>query len=516
MRDWLRPLGPGPARGAYLKAAGLVLLAAIPTAAMLTFTPLETASALFMLPGLVAAVRYGTGPAILAALLGAMISALFYDPVLSVLVVTPSQIIDLAISLIVAITIGRLAGQLRAEMVRVREGERRVRRLYELGSEIAGAGDLPAIYDIVARHMGEELGRAVVLFAPNEAGAWGPVRADADAVVPGLAAEVEAFAARAPHDGGTEIDLVAPPGAGRWLLCRLGAASRHGAVLAVAMEDGAAGATGEVLVQARSILEEGARSLERLGLSRALEERQLRRRSDLLRDMLMGAVSHDLRTPVASIMGAASVISGAPALAAEPELVALAEAIALEARRLDRRIQNLLDVTRIRAGALQPRLEDIEATDIVNAVLAGLSERLLDRRVALTLADAHPWVRVDPVLIEQALVNILDNAAKYAPAGAPVAIALGRSGDRLAIDVRDEGPGLDGGEQAHLFERFYRGERHADIAGGSGLGLTIARTFVEACGGTIEALSGGPGQGTTMRILLPVSPAGATREDEDG
>ena len=143
------------------------------------------------------------------------------------------------------------------------------------------------------------------------------------------------------------------------------------------------------------------------------------------------------------------------------------------------------------------------------------AERLSGRKVVLALAREHPFVRVDPILIEQALINILENAAKFAPEATPITISAGVVEGRLELAVRDEGAGLDQREAEQIFERFHRGERHADIAGGSGLGLSVARTFVEANGGSIEPLSEGPGKGTKMRIWLPLAPVRRIREGDD-
>lgn len=499
-----------------MKAIWLVALATVVALVATATTPLESVSAIYMLPGLVAAVWYGTGPAVVAALLGAVMTSLFYPPFFSVMVVRPSQIVDLVISLIVALTIGRLAGHLRAEMLRVREDERRVRRLYGLSSEIAGAGDIAAIYDIVAAHMAEALKREVVLFAANGGQSWRAIGHPAAAVpLTALAQAARGFAEARGRPGNPDVTVVDLPSGQRWLLCGLGKPGPLQAVLAVAMAGDSQDPSGEIVASARSLLEEGARSLERLGLTRALEERQLRQRTDALRDILMESVSHELRTPLASILGSASVLASAPAISAEPRLSDLSKAIASEAGRLDRRIQNLLDVTRIRAGALQPRFDEVDPADIVNGALDGSAARLSGRKIRLDLARDLPFARVDPVLIEQALVNILENAAKFTPDSAPIALSARECDGKIVVEVRDEGPGLDRHEAEQIFERFHRGERHADIAGGSGLGLSIAKTFVEANGGAIEPLSEGPGRGTTMRIWLPLAPVRRVEERDD-
>lgn len=506
-------LGTGDA--GYVGMLVLVICATALAGLIVWFLPLESVSAIYMLPVLVAAIRYGTGPAIAAALLGAVMTSLFYPPLFSVLVFRPEQLIDLVASLAVALSLGWLAGHLRTDMVKVREEERRIRQLYRLSGEIAGAVDVAAIYDIVAAHMVDLFGSEVALFVAADGRAWRAIRAPAGAPVGELGRAVGSFADRVGDAAGPEVEVLALGPQAHWLLCNLGGPDRPKAVLAVPLGADDVGARNKVVAQARSILAEGEKSLERLGLNRALEERQLRQRSDALRDILIEAVSHELRTPVASILGSASVLSAAPPVVSEPRLHELSAAIGSEAARLDRRIQSLLDVTRIRAGALQPRFDELDIADIVNAVLDSAAERLGGRNVVLNLVRDLPFVRVDPVLVEQALVNILENAAKYAPDSAPIAICARESDGKLVVEVRDEGPGLDRHEAERIFERFHRGERHADIAGGSGLGLTIAKTFIEANGGAIEPLSEGPGRGTTMRIWLPLAARQVRDTDDD-
>jgi len=250
-------------------------------------------------------------------------------------------------------------------------------------------------------------------------------------------------------------------------------------------------------------------------LSRGLEERQLRQRTDALRDILVESVSHELRTPLAGIMGAASVLATAPGLSGDAPLVALASSIEQEAKRLDRLIQEVLDLGRIRAGALQPRLDTVDPCDLVEAAVRATADRLRGHVVRNALDPSLPPVTVDPTLVAQALVNVLENAAKYTEAGHAIDVSAEERDGMLTIIVRDEGAGLAAGEADLIFERFRRGSRHADVVGGSGLGLTIARVFVEACGGRVVAQSDGPGRGTSFRLILRIAEGGHREHDED-
>lgn len=496
----------------YLKTAALMALATMVAVVVVWFAPLDSVSAIYMLPILVSAIRWGTGPAIAAALLGAFMTSLFYPPLFSPLVFEPAQMIDLATSLVVALTVGTLAGRMRTEMLRARQNERTIRHVYGLSSAILTAHDVEAVYDAVADHVSEALGQPVALFVPRERGG---LRAARSAFSEGDTAALElagqTFLANVLGPDTLPITVLG----NRWLICRI--ANGQGQPAALALRLGATDGRDhdEVIAQIPALLAESARSLERLGLSQALAERKLRQRTDELRDILVESVSHELRTPLAGIMGSASVLAAVPDLAARAPLGGLAIGIEQEARRLDRLIQDVLDLGRIRAGALQPRLDAVDPADIVNIALDTAADRLRGRAVSRFFREPLPLIRVDPVLLAQALVNVLENAAKYTREGASIQVTVERDGDGCAITVSDDGPGLDTREAEDIFERFHRGERHADIAGGSGLGLTIARIFVEANGGRIVASSEGPNRGTAMRIHLPIAEGAAGGDDHD-
>lgn len=207
----------------YVKVVGMVAAATGAAGAIVALTPLESVSALYMLPVLAAAVRYGTGPAVAAAGLGTLMSTLFYPPLFSVLVVRPPQLVDLGISLIVALTLGRLAGKVRADMLRARDEEKRVRQLYGLSSDIAGASDVEAIYRIVAAHIADALARPVVLFVGAEGGEVRAVHSRfAEDIPRALATEVGAFMRRGAEKASAETAVIRLADQGHWLLCPLG------------------------------------------------------------------------------------------------------------------------------------------------------------------------------------------------------------------------------------------------------------------------------------------------------
>jgi two-component system sensor histidine kinase KdpD len=241
----------------------------------------------------------------------------------------------------------------------------------------------------------------------------------------------------------------------------------------------------------------------------------MRSQTDQLREALIGSVSHELRTPLASILGAATVLMGAPALSKEKKLQALVLDVRNEAERLNNDIQNLLDATRISSDGIKPHTEWADPEDIINSAIERCRLRLADRRVTLNLPSDLPLVHVDPVLVQQALVQIFDNAAKYSDSGSEIAVAARARDGRMVLSVSDQGSGLTEAETTQIWDRFVRGPRHAATTSGSGLGLWIANAFIAANGGKMNAVSEGPGLGTTVAIELPVTQAAVPQLESD-
>jgi two-component system sensor histidine kinase KdpD len=209
------------------------------------------------------------------------------------------------------------------------------------------------------------------------------------------------------------------------------------------------------------------------------------------------------------------VLSAAPALAGEKKLQALVHDVRDEAVRLNNDIQNLLDATRISSDGIKPHTEWADPEDIIDSAIERCRHRLGDRRVVLNLPADLPLIHVDPVLVQQALVQIFDNAAKYSPAGSQISVAARARDGRMTLSISDQGTGLTAAEQPKIWDRFVRGERHAATTSGSGLGLWIANAFIAANGGNMNAVSEGAGLGTTVAIELPVTQAAVLQLESD-
>lgn len=241
-------------------------------------------------------------------------------------------------------------------------------------------------------------------------------------------------------------------------------------------------------------------------LATDVKKAKIREQADALREALIGSVSHELRTPLSTIVGSASVLAQSPDVAGNPHLMPLVQGLREEAERLNDNIQNLLDATRISNEGVQPHAEWVDPGDVVNAAIERKRRLLANHKVNVSVADNLPMVRLDPMLIEKALGQLIENAVKYSPPATPIEIKAEQTQGMMRIAVMDRGVGMTHAERERIFERFYRSPRHHDTIPGSGLGLWIAHNLVVSCDGHIESFSAGIGDGSTVSIYLPVQP----------
>jgi signal transduction histidine kinase len=225
--------------------------------------------------------------------------------------------------------------------------------------------------------------------------------------------------------------------------------------------------------------------------------------ADALRDAVIGSVSHELRTPLASILGSASILAEMPAITKDPRLVSLVAGIRDEATQLNNDIQNLIDAARIASDGLRSNRDWTEPADIINSAADRVRSRNPSRRIELDIDANLPLLKIDPVLIEQALGQIIANAVKYSLPASTVQVTAKVKNEQITISVIDQGVGLTDEEKERFAERFFRGPRHIGETPGSGLGMWIANTFIVSNGGRLRAMSPGNGQGSTIQIVFP-------------
>jgi two-component system, OmpR family, sensor histidine kinase KdpD len=471
---------------------------------LVEYLGIRRGSVIYLLAVLVSGWRFGLLPAMAAALVSVLGSGfLFYSPNNQ-----RSEFLDLALFLIVALVASHVANSMKQQTDLARKREKEMSDLYAFSRRLAAAPSAAEIYRAIEDHLTTHAQRKVVLF-----GAGSPDAGEdqhGDAAVP---AQVRAAIADVQRGHSVEANVTDDTG-NVWHVRRVSQKTPDFGVIAIDLGRVPTDEAADVHQRVNDMLADAADTLERLDVAHALDQAKMRSETELLREALIGSVSHELRTPLASILGAATVLSQSPAIANDERLNSLASVVRDEAERLNNDIQNLLDATRISREQIKPRMEWIEPADIVNSALERRHRRLLGHTVSLEVDSNLPFIYVDPVLIEQAFAQLVDNAAKYSPAGSNITVAAKRNGHGLVLSVRDTGVGLTEDESAQLGDRFFRGARHASTTSGSGLGLWIAKAFVSANGGRIEADSPGVNLGTMIAIKLPVAPNAPQQETD--
>jgi two-component system sensor histidine kinase KdpD len=474
--------------------AGLVLLKY-----SVALTEIEHLSLLMYLAVVVlAATRWGPLPAIFAALAsGAAQAFFFYPPDFSFKVDDPHNVLHLMVFLLVALATGNLAARLRRERDFAQAREAEIRGLYEFSRRLASGFTADDLIAAVQDYLSNTLGRPTIMVPPP--GSLGVALADGTGLPSNVRAE--ALAMMAPD--APEQRAIADFETGRlWLLRAVSSRAVTYGVIAVDLGSRSIAEVARTKVQADRVFADTNARLKRLDVETALSAARSRARADELRAALIGTVSHELRSPLASIVGSASVLDRVPAIRQNGQIQPLVESVLDEARRLDDDIQKLLDATKIAARNVRPQQECVDILELINRSVAR-KRRELDRHdLRINVARDVPRVLADPVLVEQAVAQLLENAAKYSAAGSAIDIAAQLEHQNVVISVTDQGSGLTTTEKSLIGRRAFRGEQHRDFVPGSGLGLWIAHCLVAANGGFLEAESKGSGRGTTISVRL--------------
>jgi len=457
---------------------------------------------------LAAGVLYGLRPALAAATVAFLTyNFLFLEPRYTFLIGSPTDILTLFVFWAVALVTGGLAGRVRDQARNASRRASAVSALLAASQSLAAADDRAETARVLAEQAAAAAGCRAIVLLPNDgdiaAVAGAPTLDDPDPAAMAAARWTWERGEAAGHGTGTL------PQTG-WTFRPLdGLRSRAGVV---GVEAGALkpGSDEERLVLA--MLDQGAVALERAQLAGDAVETETLKRTDRFRSALMNSVSHDLRTPLSTVLGAATtLIDYGPDLkpAVRDDLLL---SIREEAERLSRYVGDLLDMTRLEGGALNVRSEWIDVRDVLNAAAERVSRRLGARRMSRDFPDWLSVVQADQALLEQALVNILENAVAYSPDGTMIEVAAYEDRGSVVISIEDEGQGIPTAELERVFDKFRRMEEPSDRSKGAGLGLAIAKGFVEAMNCRIAAASPiHEGKGT--RILISLPKAVATHPD---
>ncbi len=405
-------------------------------------------------------------------------------------------LLTFAVMLVVALAIGQLTAGLKVQAEAATQREHRMRSLYEMSRDLSAALLPEQVAEIGARFLSAEFRARSTLLAADEHDRLVPL--------PGGNATVDEAVAQWAFDRGEPAGFGTDTlPASRCLVLPLKAPMRLRGVLAVEPAERRALGPDQrrLLDTCASLL---AISLERIHYIDVAQKSTLQIESERLRNSLLSAISHDLRTPLAALVGLADALamSRAPLSPEQQEIAASMRASAL---RMSTLVGNLLDMARLEAGAVQLNRAWQPLEEVVGSALAACAPLLAGRPLRVTLAEDLPLLELDAVLFERVLVNLLENAAKYTPAGSGIEISARVDGDRVLLNVDDHGPGLPAGREEMLFEKFERGSKESATPG-VGLGLAICRAIVQAHGGTIHGQTrrlGGAIDGARFSISLP-------------
>ncbi|OAP39834.1 histidine kinase [Sinorhizobium glycinis] len=465
----------------------------------------------FLIAVLTSAVTAGLGPALYACLVSALAFNFFFlEPRYTLTIRDPESVLALVFFLVVAVTASNLTARVQRQAAAARQRARTTEDLYLFSKKLASTGTLDDVLWATAYQIASMLKVRVVILLPE---------GDSIAVKAGYPPDdtlVDADIAAArwawenDRPAGRGADTL--PGAKRlYLPLRTG----RTAIGVVGLDNDRQGPllTPEQQRLFDALADQAALAIERVQLVADVDRAHLAAEADRLRSALLTSISHDLKTPLAAIMGAAGTLRDYSGAMPEDDRTDLLSTVVDESERLSRFIANLLDMTRIESGATEPNASIHDVGDIVGTALRRAGKMIARHKAAIDIPTDLPMLKLDPVLFEQVLFNLLDNAAKYAPPESTIRIRAWVDDSAVTLQVMDEGPGIPSGDLERVFDSFYRVRKGDHVRAGTGLGLSICRGFIEAMGGTISAGNRTDCPGAVFTITMPIPTGTPNAED---
>ena len=466
--------------------------------------PIANISVAYLLAVMIVAMKSGLRAGILASIWSFLAFNFFFTEPRWTFAITDTQnILTVVFFLIAAVVISNMAARLRAQVRATRESVRRTTNLYDFGRKITAAATLDDVLWAVVHHVAATIhGKSLVLM-PGEQGlsiaAGYPPEDQIDDKSAG-AADWAWTHGKLAGRGSTTLP------AADWLFLPLKTGRGPVGVLGVQMMEDADMPSPAQLRLLETLADQAAVAIERTTLAADIETARIATERERLRAALLSSLSHDLRTPLVSIMGAAGTMLSYDDSLDGASRRDLAQTIQDEAERLNRFVQNLLDMTKLGSGALKPRVDWVDLHDVVTAAVKRTERLARNHSIKIEIHPNMSLLCLDAVLMEQVIFNLLDNACKYAPPGTPIKVWAIRTAEHITIEVADQGPGIPPEDRDKVFDMFYRVNLADSQPAGTGLGLAICRGIVEAHGGTIHAEPGLHGAGTSIIIHLPLPP----------
>jgi two-component system sensor histidine kinase KdpD len=494
----VKPFDPLP----YIVAVLAVVIAVGAGMAARPLLGIENVDLILLTAVVGVAVRYGLLPSLWASVVASLgYNFFFLPPVHTFTIADPTNVAAFVLFAALAVVVSNLAGRGQTQTVSALERVRSIESLYAFSRKLAGAGTLDDVLWATAYQIASMLKVRAVLLLP-ENGSIGlqagyPPEDTLEAA--DLAAAKWAWEKNRP--AGRDSDAL--PGA-KWLFLPMRTGRGAIGMLGIRRDEPGPLLRPEQHRLLDALADQGALAIERVHLVEDIDRVRRTAEADRLRSALLTSISHDLRTPLAAVLGAAGALRDLPRSLDDAAKADLLATIIDEAERLNRFIANLLDMTRLESGAVAPNLAAHDIGEIVGTALQRAGKILARHRVEVEIGSDLPMVMVDAVLFEQVLFNLLDNAAKYAPPDTTVRIQSWRDGDRIKLRVLDQGDGIPAGDLERIFDKFYRVQKGDQVRAGTGLGLAISRGFVEAMRGSITAANRTDGKGAVFTIALPV------------
>ncbi|HVA14890.1 MAG TPA: sensor histidine kinase KdpD [Stellaceae bacterium] len=486
----------------YLPSTAIVAAALGIGLALQQFLAIANISIVFLTAVLVVAARYGLMPSLYASLLSVLAYNFFFlPPLYTFTIADPENVVALVAFLVAALIASNLAAGTRAQALAARSRARVTEELLAFSRKLAGVATLDDLFWATTYQIAAMLKLHVVILMPEGADLVVKAGYPPEDQLDGSDIAAAKWSWANNHSAGRESDTL--PGARRLFLpLRTG----RGTVGVLGLDREAPGALltpdGRRLLDA--LMDLAALAIERIHLQSDLDSAKLLAESERLRSALLTSISHDLGTPLAAIIGAASSLKSVGERYDERQRAELVATILDEAERLNRFVGNLLDMTRLESGAIAPRQEMLDLAEIVGTALQRAGKVLANRRVKVDIGADLPMLRLDFVLFEQVLFNLLDNAAKYSAADSAIEIRARRRDQLVELHVLDEGDGIPPDQIERIFDKFHRAHDGDRKRPGTGLGLAICRGFVTAMGGTIRARNRADRRGGDFVIELPV------------
>ena len=449
------------------------------------------------------AVRFGLLPSLFASVVSAFCYNFFFlPPIYTLTIADPHNIAAFALFTIVAVVVSHVAARGRLQAVTAQTRVRSVESLYSFSRKLAGAGTLDDVLWATAFQTAMMLSVRVVLLLPES----GVLKIKSGYPPEDMLDDGDVAAAKWSFENnrvaGRGSDTL--PGA-KWLFLPMRTGRGAIGVIGIDSEKPGPWLTPDQRRLLDALSDQGALAIERVQLVEDMERVQRTAETERLRAALLTSISHDLKTPLASVIGSAGTLRDLGNKLTDDEKVELLSTVIEESERLNRFIANLLDMTRLESGAVTPKLALHDLSEIIGSTLQRANKILRNHSVRLDLASELPMVSLDAVLFEQVLFNLLDNASKYAAPNTTVSIRTWRDQNSVILQVIDEGEGIAQAELEHIFDKFYRVQKTDQVRPGTGLGLAISRGFVEAMKGTIVAANRPDRRGAMFTITLPIS-----------